>query len=617
MPAANERKFFHLFEKEEVLPLGIILGIAFVLRFLFMLETYEHPFFKYLFSDSKLYFEWATQIFAKNDWIGSDVFFMAPGYPYFLAAVFFIGGKSILLVKIIQIIISCLTVAFLFLSGKELGGKITGFIAAATAAVYAPFIFYSGAILSETLQIFVIVLFLFLILKRDTFTSAKGILLAGVALGAAAIFRGNVLLLIIPTVAWFYSQKNNIEFIKASFAKAIVVFLIGVSFPILPITLRNIFVSGEFVLLTSNGGINFYLGNNENALGIFSSPQNFDLYADMSGKNFAETISGKKLSAAEASSFWTKQGLGYFSENPFEAFQLTLKKFFLFFDSSENPQSTVMDIAYARENFSNTLKLPLIDFYLLFIAAFIGVFLSFRKSAKHRLLLWLAAAFTFSIIIFFVNGRFRLGVTPILILLAAEGIVEITSLVKKNELKKMIQPVIALAGFSILGAFLVPHYQFSPYDAYASLGNVYFENQEYDKAIESYKTSLSLKEDYNSLVSIGNTYALKKDFRSAMEFYQKAVRMKPNLPLAHFNIGLLYSQTGSLKQAMNAYNNAIKADAKFADAYRNLGIIYYMNNEYAEALKYFSSYLELSNDEAAKKSVQQDVDNLKRILGKK
>lgn len=613
----GQKKLLGLFTKEDFLPLGIILSIAFILRLLFVLETFEHPFFKYLFSDSKIYFSWAVNIVETNNWIGSEVFFMAPGYPYFLAIVFAVFGKSIFLVKILQIIFSCLTVALIYLSGKELGEKAIAILAASLAAIYAPFIFYSGSILSETLQLFFISLFLFLILKQNSFSNTKNIFLVGIALGFAAIFRGNVLIFIMPIILWLYFQKEKFEFVKQNFMKAVVVLIIGTALPILPITLRNISVSEDFVLLTSNGGINFYLGNNENALGIFSAPQNFDLYADLSGKNFAEQVSGKKLTSAEASSFWMKQGWGYIIANPVDAFLLTVKKLFLFFDESENPQSTVMDIEFARDNTSNTLKLPLLNFYLIFLLAFVGLFFLLKNNAKYSLLFYLALAYTVSIIIFFVNGRFRLGVTPIMILLAASGTFALISVIKENELKKLIQPVVAFFAFTFLGAFFVQHFQFSPYDAYASLGNVYFENQEYDKAIETYKTSLTMKEDYNTLVAMGNAYALKKQFREAMEYYQKAVRMKPGLPLAHFNIGLLYSQTGSLKQALNAYNNAIKADSTFADAYRNVGILYYMENNYSESLKYFQKYLELSNDEAAKKSVLQDVENLKRMLQQK
>ncbi len=38
-----------------------------------------------------------------------------------------------------------------------------------------------------------------------------------------------------------------------------------------PVTIRNLIVADDFVLVSSSGGINFYIGNNESANGISSS----------------------------------------------------------------------------------------------------------------------------------------------------------------------------------------------------------------------------------------------------------------------------------------------------------------------------------------------------------
>ena len=42
-----------------------------------------------------------------------------------------------------------------------------------------------------------------------------------------------------------------------------------------PWTLRNYRVHGEWILISSNGGINFWIGNNEQATGEFIEPPYF------------------------------------------------------------------------------------------------------------------------------------------------------------------------------------------------------------------------------------------------------------------------------------------------------------------------------------------------------
>src|SRR5260221_96646 len=59
-----------------------VFGIALTVRLVHVWQIRRAPFFSVLMGDSRSYDEWARRI-AGGDWIGRDVFYQAPLYPYF------------------------------------------------------------------------------------------------------------------------------------------------------------------------------------------------------------------------------------------------------------------------------------------------------------------------------------------------------------------------------------------------------------------------------------------------------------------------------------------------------------------------------------------------------
>ena len=91
------------------------------MRLLHIWQIRAAPFFAALMGDSHGYDEWAQRI-AGGDWLGREVFYQAPLYPYLLGVIYAIAGHSLLIVRIVQALIgsaSCvlLTAAITF-SGR-------------------------------------------------------------------------------------------------------------------------------------------------------------------------------------------------------------------------------------------------------------------------------------------------------------------------------------------------------------------------------------------------------------------------------------------------------------------------------------------------------------------
>ena len=57
-----EERIRTILTKEERKYLFIIIAVGFILRLIFILETQNSPFIQHLFSDSKIYNDWAKEI---------------------------------------------------------------------------------------------------------------------------------------------------------------------------------------------------------------------------------------------------------------------------------------------------------------------------------------------------------------------------------------------------------------------------------------------------------------------------------------------------------------------------------------------------------------------------
>jgi len=154
-------------------PLAIF-TLALAVRLVHVWQLRASPFFSLLMGDSNGYDEWARRI-AGGDWLGHEVFYQAPLYPYLLAVIYAILGHNLLAVRVIQAIIGSASCALVGLAASRLFGSTrVGLAAGLMLALYAPAIFFDGLIQKSVLDVFFVCLALWLIaritvrLKPDT-----------------------------------------------------------------------------------------------------------------------------------------------------------------------------------------------------------------------------------------------------------------------------------------------------------------------------------------------------------------------------------------------------------------------------------------------------------------
>ncbi len=294
------------FDSSFIIDSGLFIGIclfAFILRLVYVFQMSNSPLFSMPILDGELHDQWARMMLAGQT-LFQGAYFKAPLYPAFLAAVYKVAGFDYLAPRLAQAFIGAASCGLLFLLGKEAFNRIIGAIAGLAAATYWIMIFFDAELLLEPLSIFFNLLALWLMMR-----AAKGQrlwiwLLAGLALGLSAITRPNVLVFMPPAalwVLWLYWGNQRIAWSRG------ILFGLGCVIPIVPITIRNYVAGHEFVLIASQGGPNFYIGNNIESDGM--SARLPGSRSSLAGGvadwvSIAQQEQGRKLKASEVDNYY-------------------------------------------------------------------------------------------------------------------------------------------------------------------------------------------------------------------------------------------------------------------------------------------------------------------------
>src|SRR5256885_15571537 len=84
--------------------LALIGLLALMIRLIYLAELRQTALFAVVIGDGKEYDRWAQQI-AGGHWIGSQIFYQSPSYPYFLAIIFTFAGHHFIVVRAVQAIL--------------------------------------------------------------------------------------------------------------------------------------------------------------------------------------------------------------------------------------------------------------------------------------------------------------------------------------------------------------------------------------------------------------------------------------------------------------------------------------------------------------------------------
>jgi len=493
--------------------LAAVFALALAVRLAYLFEIRDLPTLHQLVMDAQRYDALARDILDRG-WRPREPFYQAPLYPYLLAAMYAVSGRSPAAVRLAQALLDALTAVLAAVAAGRLwerpGGagagaparqghdqagrarverdsaewterdpaapaesapaaRATAAAAAAgvLAALYAPAVFYTPLLLKTVPALFLESAALVLLLPpRGRGVSAARAMAAGAALGGAALLQESLLLLA-PAAAVFLWAAGGDGRRRApggethagnaagrgsprrrrrrwpAGAGAAAALLAGAALALAPAALLNYAAGGELLLTSSQGGMNFYIGNARGATGSYvplssgsQAPERQRADAQRLAAAFAARERGRPVPPAElhpgavSSLFW-REARREIAADPAAWLRLMLRKLRLFWNAYEVPDAEGFRV-YRRE--SRLLRWDPVTFGVLAPLAAVGLLALARGGPAERrralLLALLAVATCGAVVLFFVFGRYRLAVVPWLLPLAAAGALELAAVAR-------------------------------------------------------------------------------------------------------------------------------------------------------------------------------------------
>ncbi|MBN2170865.1 MAG: glycosyltransferase family 39 protein [Candidatus Krumholzibacteriota bacterium] len=543
---------------------------AAALRVAYLLPLRGQALFDAPHRDSILYVSRAHGILNGDLWGSGVSFHSAPLYPYFLALVMGPGGEAGLWwVRVVQALLSALTVGFLALAAHRLFGRWAALATAALALLYAPFLFYAGELLEITLSLFFLSMAAWILARPEL--AGRHAFGVGALVGLAALGKPNLLLLapvLLVAIGFLRPLGRPAAWPWRRGALLAAGFLVV----IMPFTLRNRIVGDDWVLISSNGGINFFIGNNPSATGGFLVPASMQYDLQHASHRFAEQAAGRPLKPSAVSRFWTGRAWRFFTTRPGEAAGKLLRKTGLLLNHYEIPNH--FNIYFFREYFAPVLRGPLVWYWLVLPLAAVGLVFGLRRSRATRLAGWCLLVVGASVVLFFITSRYRMPLLVWLLPFAGYGLATLGRLLAARRWRLLPVPVLVLvAATAIVRLPLVRAVDF--HEDWITLANYWASQADWEKVI--LYNQQALRANMDSAVAwqnLGNAYLQtarsEDDLDRIEECLWRAGSLDPTLGHAFGNLAAFYQRVNRPFLAKPCLERALVLDPGLQEALNTL-----------------------------------------------
>jgi 4-amino-4-deoxy-L-arabinose transferase-like glycosyltransferase len=390
----------------------VIFGVALVLRLGYAFFAEPPP-----ISDEQHYDALAANLAAGNGYAsgGIPVAYWPVGYSAFVAAFYLVFGHYYLPVIIFQTVLGAATAAILLLLAREFLPAAAAHAAGLIVALWPNHIAYASRLFPAALLTFAVVTVALAVVKLKGY---RGAILAGMLTGLAALAAP--VALVLPGAALACDLFRRVG-IKKALARAGVVAAVAV-FAVAPWAVRNGRVFDAFVLVTTNGGVNLWIGNNPKATGTYNYPTSRTNPLYMTEGELERDRLGRELA-------W------YFIRNERAQFLLLAMPKFVYTYGSDVSAFQLEGIARGVEPAVSACRSAARVAQSYYALIWVGFILGlvklrgriFRASPGGgaplaALLVW-PVALTLVYMIFFGEGRFHLPMVPFIAALAAAAFI--------------------------------------------------------------------------------------------------------------------------------------------------------------------------------------------------
>lgn len=595
-------------------------GLALAVRAAHVLTLPAVPVFLRPTMDAAMHETWARGILA-GTWPGAEPFFRAPLYPYFLAGLIGLfenllgltGAPLRVALALAHAVVSALGGGCVALAAARLWGRRAGWLSALVYAGLWTSIYFVGELLLETLATTLLLVLAWLLLDRapgaDAPPSGRRLFLLGLVAGLGAITRPP-LLVVLPVAAWFLWRHAGLR----ARSHGWLLLLAGLALPILPVAARNLVRGGDAVLIATQGGVNFYIGNNPQSDGRTAIVPGTRAtwqggYEDAIAQ--AERAAGRALKPSEVDRHYLREGLRFLATQPGRALRLYAEKTRLLFGAGERSNN---NNPYFWRRWSIVLKWPVwLGWAPVLALAVLGLARRDLARGARWLLLGSAGAYALSLLAFFINGRFRLPLLGLLAIPAGAGAERLWLAIRQRRWPDarwapFVAAALLLLSLSDLLTFRENRVEADAFSRF-TLGNAYYDLGRRDEARRAYEDALAVQRRFKlsafALIeeplytSLGRLLREANDTAGALRLYTEWVRGNPQTLAGRLALGDLLLQTGRTDEAAAQFEMVLRAEPENPAAQLGFAWILRANGDLGAALRRFRTLAEQRRDPQA------------------
>lgn len=525
--------------------LPLLLGIGLLLRLGHLVYTWQdNPLTKHLIADALYYEKWSQAVFSESP------FYLPPLYPFLLALARWIFGGPLLPVLLLQAALGLLSLWLIFRIALRHFGYPAALASGLLALLYGPLLFFETKLLGVTLAVALGLACVELLNKGLARKSPGSLVLAGLAQGLLCEVRPNFLIFGFMSLLLVWADRNSRERRWKSSA----LFAAGLALPLALSLGYNLATCGEPILVTANGGINFYFGNHSRASGVNDAPtRDFSSIFDQqaAARRLAEADEGRTLSHGEVSGYWRNKAFREIAENPGAWSRLVIKKLGLFFSNFEYG---VIYIPGVERHLSPIQTVQLLPTALILALGLGGAGLALRRKYKGLwpLLLFLASSLV-TVLLFFMAGRFRLPFMAGIIPFAGFFICRNLEALREKDYGTLGKGLVLITGIIAASIFMV------------------------DSAIRTEQMSRARLSLSGAFQKAGDLEGAKAEAMAALE--------EKTTPVAYYQLGHIEEAKGNVQGARELYRKASELDPFYLEPLGRMALLYEKEKDWDRAVE--------------------------------
>lgn len=611
----------------------VIFVLALLTRMLHFWAMSKSPIYEVLIGDAWQYDRWARQI-AGGEWVGKDIFYQTPLYPYLLGLVYALFGHSVWMIRVLQALMGSFACVLLSSAGNRFFDHRVGWVAGLVLAVYPPAIFFDGILQKAALDLLLMCALLWMISRQQKRLTVGGSLAIGCLLGLLILNRENAWVFFLVLLVWIGWLKW-VELRSWGGWIPVAGLLAGMLLTLGPVGIRNYYVGGEFLLTTSQMGPNFYIGNHRGAPGRYVSlrPDRGDpRFERTDARILAEQSEGKSLTPREVSQYWMRRSIDDITADPAGWLRLLAWKWFLTWSQLELVDGEGIRV-HAWHSPILMVPLSVLHFGVLSGVAAAGIWFSRRQLGRLWILHGLTWSFALAVTAFYVFARYRYPLLPMVTLFAANGVVQAVCIgfgTASNRWRELFVAGALSGAVGIATCWPLPSLH-SDEVTYFSVGTALNDQGRYEEAAEQLKKSLELKTDFvQAYINLATTHMKLNRWDAAATYLQQALEIQSNNPVALQNLATvrieqkrydeaeeilkqtleidpymtqslcsmsrLLMRQGNRQAAIQMLQKAVRIDQQSAEAHAELAMAWMADRDFQSAADSFESAYQLNPD---------------------